>query len=186
MLRIGMIGEYPTDVDCIASLLMKKYKEQIVLFPLIYDLHGSMLENPKIKRQLRKEYEIEKPDFVLFIRDLDSLEDNRFQLEQRKAYFTAFNSVVDKKGIFLLNIYALEALLLSDIPNLNSYFEVELNTIADCMYIEDPKGFLQKKIRKYSTGHNLALFSRLDYDRTTMNCRYFKEFAQVFDKIIKN
>jgi len=181
-----MIGEYPTDVNCISNLLLKKHKEGIVFFPLIYDLHGSMLENPKIKRQLRKEYEIIRPDFVLFIRDLDGLEDNKSLLEQRKAYFKEFNSVVDRKGIFLLNIYELEALLLSDIDNLKNYFKVELDEIADCMKIIDPKGFLQKNISKYSTGHNLALFSRLDYDMVTRNCRYFKDFSLGFDKIVKN
>ena len=186
MLRIGMIGEYPTDIDCISSLLMKKHKENISVFPLIYDLHGSMLENPKIKRQLRREYEIVKPDFVLFIRDLDGLEDNKVLLEQRKSYFTEFNSVVNKKGIFLLNIYELEALLLSDISLLNTYFGAGLQEIEDCMKIEDPKGYLQRKIRKYSTGDNPALFALMEYDKVAGNCRYFKEFTERFEKIIKN
>jgi len=186
MLKIGLIGEYPTDVDCISSLLVKKYDSDISFFPLIYGVHGSELENPKIKHQLRREYQYEKPDFVLFIRDLDGFEDNKFLLDQRKAYFTEFNSVVNRKGILLLNIYELEALLLSDVGMLNAYFEVQLEEIADCMQVEDPKGFLKTNIRKYSTGDNKTLFSLLNYDKVVNNCRYFKVFSQEFDKIIKN
>jgi len=87
MLKIGMVGEYPTDIKSVSNLLMQRYKEAIHLFPLIYDVHGSSLENPKIKHQLRREYQIEKPDRVLFIRDLDGLENDAQSLEKRKAYF---------------------------------------------------------------------------------------------------
>ncbi|MES1223728.1 MAG: hypothetical protein ABUT20_49995 [Bacteroidota bacterium] len=186
MLRIGMIGEYPTDVDCISSLLMKKYEGSIAFFPLIYDLHGSMLENPKIKRQLRKEYEIVRPDFVLFIRDLDGLENNKFLLDQRRAYFTEFNSVVDKKGIFLLNIYELEALLLCDVNLLNTHFEAKLEPIEDGMMIPDPKGYLKERVKKYSTGDNTTLFSKLDFEHVVNNCLYFKKFDEDFEKRLVN
>jgi hypothetical protein len=185
MLRIGMIGEYPTDVDCISSLLMKKYDSKVSFFPLIYDVHGSNLENPKIKHQLRREYQIVKPDFVLFIRDLDGLEDNLVQLEQRKAYFADFNNVVDKRGVLLLNIHELEALLLSDIGKLTSYYNVELDEIIDCMKIEDPKGYLKSRIKKYSTGDNVTLFSLLDYEQVLNNCRYFRRFNDDFSEIVK-
>jgi len=186
MLRIGMIGEYPTDVNCISGLLLKKYANDISFFPLVYGVHGSELENPKIKHQLRREYQYEKPDFVLFIRDLDGLEDNKFLLDQRKAYFTEFNSVIDRKGIFLLNIYELEALLLSDINLLNAHFETKLEPVEDCMKIPDPKGYLRKRIEKYSTGDNTTLFSKLDFDQVLNNCRYFKKFDDDFKKILLN
>ena len=58
MLRVGMIGEYPTDVDCIETLLMKKYEGKVVFLPLLYDVHGSMLDNPKVKRLLRRAFEM--------------------------------------------------------------------------------------------------------------------------------
>ena len=69
MLRIGVIGEFPTDIECISILLLKKYKGKVDFFPLIYDIHGSNLENQKIKHQLRREFAIERPDYVLFVRD---------------------------------------------------------------------------------------------------------------------
>ena len=186
MLKIGMIGEYPTDVRCIERLLIKKYNNKIDMFPLLYDLHGSIIENPKIKHLLRKEFENKKPDIVLFIRDMDGLEDDKVQLEKRKAYFTEFNSVVDKKGILLLNIYELEALLLSDVSCLVTYYKVDVEGIEDCMKVVDPKGYLKDRIDAYKTGHNFELFSMLDCETVISNCRYFKKFIVDLDKIINN
>lgn len=186
MLKIGMVGENPTDIGCISNLLRKKYTEDLTLFPLLNGINGSNLENAKIKHQLRREYQYTKPAFILFIRDLDGLEDNNELLEKRWTYFKEFNTVVDKKGIFLLHIYELEALLLTDIALLNDYYKVNLNPIADCMKVEDPKGFLHRNIKKYFTGDNKALFSLLNYERVIENCRYFDSFSQEFDKNIKN
>jgi hypothetical protein len=184
MIRIGMIGEYPSDTKAIANLLNKKYADAIEFFPLIRDVHGSNLENQKIKHLLRREYQIEQPDFVLFIRDLDGLEHHAEKLIYRKACFTDFNSVIDKKGILLLNIFELEALLLTDIEAVNKYYGAKIDHVEDCMIIESPKEFLKKKISSYSTGHNPDLFGLLDYKNVIAKCRYYKKFDEDFEKIV--
>lgn len=184
MIRIGMIGEHPSDTKAIANLLNKKYAAQVEFFSLVYDVHGSNLDNPKIKHQLRREYQIEKPDFVLFVRDLDGLEHHAEQLNSRKACFSEFNSVVDKKGILLLNIFELEALLLTDIEVVNKYYGTKVDHVEDCMIMESPKEFLRKKISSYSTGHNPDLFALLDYKIVIAKCRYYKKFDEDFEKIV--
>lgn len=186
MLRIGMVGEYPTDTISVSNLLNKKYSTIVSFFPLIYDIHGSSLDNPKIKHQLRREFQIEKPDFVVFIRDLDGLEHSVELWELRKSYFSAFNSVIDKRGILLLNIFELEALILTDIEAINSYYGINVDHVDDCMKIESPKEYLKSLIPKYSTGHNPELFSMLQYDLVTKKCRYFKKFDEDFNELIEN
>ena len=187
MIRIGMIGEYPSDTKAIANLLNKKYANAIEFFPLIYDVHGSNLDNQRIKHQLRREYQIERPDFVLFVRDLDGLEHHAEQINYRKECFTEFNSVIDKKGILLLNIFELEALLLTDIDAVNRYYGKRIDHVEDCMLIESPKEFLKRKIgSSYSTGHNPDLFALLDYNIVVAKCRYFKKFDEDFESIVLN
>jgi hypothetical protein len=145
--------------------------------------NGSNLDNQKIKRQLRREYEIEKPDYVLFIRDLDGLEHHVELLNYRKTWFSDLKSVIDKKGILLLNIFELEALLLTDIEIVNKYYGSNIEPVEDCMKIEQPKEFLSTRITKYLTGHNKHLFALLNYDIVTTRCRYFKKFDEEFESI---
>jgi hypothetical protein len=186
MIRIGMIGENPSDTSAIANLLNKKYSSRVQFFFLVKSIHGSNLDNPKIKRQLRREYEIEKPDYVLFIRDLDGLEHHYELMNYRKSWFSALKSVVDKKGVLLLNIFELEALLLTDVEMLNAYYGSNIEVIEDCMKIEQPKEFLCKRISKYLTGHNVELFSLLKYEIVLEKCRYFKKFDEDFESIVLN
>lgn len=180
-----MIGEYPVDIDATRRLLEKRFST-VVFFPLIYDVHGSSLENPKIKRLLRREYEINKPDYVLFTRDLDSHESDADQLQKRKDYFRNFNSVVDKKGFLLLHIQELEAILLSNVSILNEYYKVSLDPIIDCMEIPSPKDYLKQRIREYSTGDNKTLFELYDIDHVIANCKYFERFIESVDPFFLN
>lgn len=184
MIRIGMVGENPSDTSAIANLLNKKYSSKVEFFFMIKNIHGSNLDNPKIKRQLRREYEIEKPDYVLFIRDLDGLEHHFELLDYRKSWFSNLKNVVDKKGLLLLNIFELEALLLTDIDMVNAYYRANIELVEDCMKIEQPKEFLSKRISRYLTGHNPELFLLLKYEIVTNKCRYFKKFDQDFEKIV--
>lgn len=184
MIRIGLIGENPSDTNCIAGLLNKKYSSKVSFFPLIKNINGSNLDNPKIKRQLRREYEIKNPDLVLFIRDLDGLEHHYELLNYRKTWFSDIKKVVDKKSILLLNIWELEALLLTDIEMVNAHYGSNIEMLEDCMTVEQPKEFLNERISRYLTGHNVELFSKLKYEVVIAKCRYFKKFDEEFEKIV--
>ena len=66
------------------------------------------------------------PDIVIFIRDLDGLEtdtDFKEKKAKRQEYFTKSKSVVDKKALYLLNIYEIEALILADIEAFNAFYK---------------------------------------------------------------
>jgi hypothetical protein len=123
-MRVALVGEAPSDTRAVAVLLEKAFPK-LEFFPLLRKINGAALESQRVKRQLRREYEIEQPSLVIFIRDLDALESDKKALECRKTYFREFNSVVDKVGIFLLNIFELEALILADIAVFNEYFDTE-------------------------------------------------------------
>lgn len=186
MKKVGLIGEAPNDTDALINLLSPIYKESVNFITLINDIHGSMLEYQKTKHLLRKEYESHNPHAVIFIRDLDALESNTVEKDNRKKYFTDYNSVVDKRGIFLLNIYELEALILADIITFNEEYETSIVYDGDPMHQEQPKEFLinnSKHPKKYIDSDNPSLFSRLNFERLK-NCKYFAEFLKDFDRII--
>ena len=126
MKKIGLIGEAPNDTYAIKNLLNQKFKDKIIFAEIIKNIRGSNLDNQKTKHRLRKNYERIKPDFVILIRDLDGLEDDKEKLKHRKEYFSNFNSVIDKKGIFLLHIFEIEAIILADISNFNKYYNCKL------------------------------------------------------------
>jgi len=82
-----------------------------------------------------------------------------------------------------LNIFELEALLLTDIEAVNKYYGAKVDHVEDCMIIESPKELLKMKISSYSTGHNPDLFALLDYKIVIAKCRYFKKFDEDFESI---
>lgn len=188
MFVVGLVGEAPNDTKSLKNLLPKKYRE-IDFKVFLNNIRGSQLDQQKTKTWLRKEYEIEKPDIVIFIRDLDALENDVEQLEIRRKYFRESNSVVNYKGIYLLNIFEIEALLLADINCFNGIYQTDILEIADPMKIEQPKEFLklatQKASKQFNESHNPEIFDLLNFDLLKDNCRYFDAFAKNLDKEIE-
>jgi len=185
-MKIALLGEAPNDTDSIQALLLKKYSaDKYHFFPLLNRIHGSSLDAQKTKRFLRIEYEIEQPDLVIFIRDLDGLADEKDKLKKRKEYFTDFNSVVDKKGIYLLNMYEIEALILADITTFNRLYQCEISPITDPMSIEEPKEYLRDRARNYTESDNPAIFRELIFENTLI-CQYFEIFIHKLDQHIES
>ncbi len=187
MLVVALVGEAPNDTKSLKNLLQKKYHE-IDFKVFLNNIRGSQLDEQKTKHLLRKEYQFEKPDIIIFIRDLDALENNVEQLEIRRKYFKESNSVVNDKGIYLLNIFEIEALLLADIDCFNKIYETNILKNADPMKIEQPKEFLkiatQKALKQFNESHNPEIFSLLNFEIVKTNCRYFNTFINNFDKEI--
>lgn len=179
MTKVGIIAEHPTDTHAMIALLNRKY-EGVEWITLIRGKNGSELDNVKIKHLLRVEYQITKPDLVLFIRDLDSHEEDSESLDKRKAWFTDFKSVVDKKAILLLHIEEIESLLLADVSVLNRYYNVKLEEVDDCMKIKSPKEYIKERVKRYSQGDNRSLLGMCDYEVLLKRCRYFKKFDEDF------
>lgn len=104
---IGLIGEHPNDTDSIKVLLSKYLGAEVEFIYLLKNLTGGMLDEKKkdkfnltMKNRLRREFELENPDIVIFIRDLDAVKnspDYHEKLKHRKGFFSQGNKVVDKK-----------------------------------------------------------------------------------------
>ncbi len=182
MLKIGLVGEAPNDTKAIANLLKQKFTN-CEFVTLIENVRGANLDCQKNKHRLRKEFENKKPHFVVFIRDLDALEKDYIALEKRKEYFTESKSVVDEKAIFLLNIYEIEALILSDVENFNKFYEINIEFSGNPMLVVQPKEFLMQK-SKYRESDCPQLFETLNIEKITKNCKYFQEFYINFKNFI--
>lgn len=185
MYKIGLVGEAPNDTDSIQLLLEKRYSDfGISFFSMLDRIRGSQLDDQKTKRLLRLEYELESPDYVVFIRDLDSLKTDRAQLAKRKEYFTEFRTVVDRKAIFLLHIWEIEAIILADIEVFNKEYKCEEGIIENPSLIKEPKEFLKLISKgKYKETDNSKLFEKIRFEKA-LKCDYFDDFIFKFQDVI--
>ena len=191
-MKIGLIGEYPTDIGAVAALLEKEFGKDIETMPLLRGIHGDNLnpetnEKGKIKRLLRIEFEWEKPDLVIFIRDLDATplcEDYKEKLFRKKRYFTEYRNIVGKeKAIFMLNIYELETLIFANIDVFNKQYLADLQGVENIYLIKDPKEILKRAGNKrYNQSDNPTLFKLLEIEVLKANASRLKIF---FDDIKK-
>lgn len=184
-MRIGLVGEAPNDTESIKNLMEKKYTSGYDFFFMLDRINGSKLDSQKTKRFLRLEYETKNPDLIVFIRDLDSILPNVPQLNDRKLYFTNSNSVVDKKGVYLLHIYEIEALILADIEVFNQIYNSNILPVSDPMLIEEPKEYIRTREKKYNESHNPDIFKEIRFEKA-MECGYFSQFITNFEKQAKN
>jgi hypothetical protein len=186
-MKIGLVGEAPGDTGAIKNLLSRNY-ENLDFIELLQRIRGSVLDDKKAMNQIRREYEIECPDLVLVIRDLDGDEKNKVKLKERKEKFTKLNRIINKRGILLLNVYELEALILADIEVFNKIYQCEVKQYADPMKVADPKEVLidatRKSQKQYYVSHNPELFNLLNFDTIKARCRYFSAFIKKFDKAL--
>jgi len=186
-MKIGLVGEAPSDTTAIKNLLSRRYPG-FDFVTLLDRIHGSMLDNKKaISRLLRIEYEDQQPSIVIFIRDLDALENDRAAKRRRQLVFSSSNRIVNRAGIHLLNIFELEALILADIATFNNYYHTEVAEFADPMIVPMPKEILKNAtigINQFNESHNPFLFSLLNLDVLIERCRYFAAFIRKFDRLI--
>lgn len=183
-MRIGLVGEAPNDTQSIKNLMEKNYNSGFEFFFMLDRINGSKLDSQKTKRFLRIEYETKSPDLIIFIRDLDSILPNKLKLNGRKLYFTNSNRVVDKNGIYLLHIYEIEALILSDIEVFNEIYNSKLSLVKNPMLIEEPKEYLREKESKYNESHNPDIFKKVRFEKA-LECDYFNQFILKFNSIVE-
>lgn len=179
-MKIGLVGEAPNDTQSIQYLLEKKYP-YLNFHYLLNRINGSQLDSNTTKIILRKENEFEKLDLIIFIRDLDGFSNNKHQLKIRKDYFTKSNKTVDKKGIYLLHIYEIEALILADIETFNKLYNCDISKIKNPTEITEPKELLKSFSKEYNESDNPEIFKHISFEKAK-NCDYFEQFIIKFDK----
>lgn len=186
LFRVGLLGESPNDTKAVAKLLTPRYGAQVEFITLIDNVTGDNLETQGAFRQLRREYQLERPSLVLVIRDLDALEmkRNRVKYRSRYRYFRKVNRQVNGRALYLLSIYTIEALVAAHIESFNAYYGCQCEIDGDVMKIEKPIEVLRAATKncekQYLEGHCGDLLARADYDTLLRNCRYFRAFDAAF------
>lgn len=189
MIRIGVIGENDNDVKAVAGLLKKNFPEQFEFHRLLPNVNGSQLDDKKDNKLvtlLRREFEFAEIDYVLYIRDLDALVEDKEKLTFRKKRFRRFAKTVDKKAIFMLNIYEIEALILADFDSLKNFLnrsELAFENARAASIIE-PDQFLEKLIN-YQKGQLSTIIESLNIENVKNNHKHFKVFLIHFFKMIE-
>ncbi|QKJ29070.1 DUF4276 family protein [Mucilaginibacter mali] len=186
MIKVGLVGEDPSDTSSIKNLLEKRYKKQVQFCVLTPRIKGYHLDTKKLKDQLPIEAKDKKCNLVIFVRDLDDLASNKNKLKQRKDWFQSLNVLVDNKGVLLLNIWELEALILGDIDTFNAAYKTSHKTKANPMFQSKPKEFLKQLTarlnKQFHESHCPEIFKKLDIDLVEKNCSCFSAFITEFNK----
>ena len=109
--------------------------------------------------------------------------------EQKEEWFYTLEQATNGKGLFLLNIYELEALILADVEAFNQLYGTSISFSGDPMRRKEPKEYLQRKIKAvkkskkyYHESDAPEIFSALDITQLLKNCRYFKAFFAEWKK----
>ncbi|MCA6363015.1 MAG: hypothetical protein IM638_08245 [Bacteroidetes bacterium] len=187
MKRIALIGESPNDTKSVAALLSKRYEKYCTFFTMLNNIRGGELDDIKsgsvLIKKVRIEYQIEKPDLVIIIRDLDALENGDIKHRRRRiASYARIRRTLNKNTIHLLSIYEIEALLLADTKPINDKYGVSISYSDDPMLQHDPKGYIQKRCA-YIESESPELFEKLDFNKL-LKVRFFASFINSLEKKI--
>ncbi|HEY8929102.1 MAG TPA: DUF4276 family protein [Mucilaginibacter sp.] len=186
MVRVGLVGEDPNDTSSIKNLIEKRYKKTVRFYPLAKNVKGYHLDSIKIKNVLRTEFADKKCHFVVYIRDLDALKSEKAKLQEKINWFKNLDTVTNNKGVLLLNIWELEALIFGDIATFNSIYKLKYKPKQAPTYIKEPKEVLKKitsgSNKKFNESDCPDLFKKLDIDKIEETCECFKDFIENFEK----
>ncbi len=189
MIRIGLFSESKYDNQAIANLLNQKYSSKAIFKSLSNKIEGYHLTNPNAKRILKLEFENKNCDYVVFMKDVDGLRTEVSKIKNCNDWFKIMNEIIDAKGIFLMNIWELEALILADIETFNKIYKTKIKFTSDPSMHTDPKRTLKEKTsktqRKYKESDTPEIFEKLNINAIAKNCPYFKDFLIEFDIKIK-
>ncbi len=186
MIKIGIIGEHPSnDSKPIKSILEKEYESKNIQFlVLLGNIRGSQLDgkNGKPSRkaidELGRRFRLEKLNFVIYIRDLDGFPSEEKKIKARQNWFEILDEKgANGKGVFLLNIYELEALILADIKTFNQLYSVNIAFKGNPMYQAEPKELLKTKTAKspkgkYKESDAADIFEQLDIKKIKNHQQY--------------
>lgn len=192
-MKIGLIGESPNDTLAFINLFQRKYSDFIEYKVFIQDYKGGNLDNIKpgsvMLNQLRYEYSCERPDFVVYIRDSDALENDPEFADRLKSIYTLGDSV-GQNVTYLICIFEMETLLLADTDCINNYYNTTFSypatteDPADPMLKREPKELLIADCG-YKVNDCPALFSTIDFNKL-LQVRFFSEFVTQFENRIKH
>lgn len=190
LFKVGLLGESPNDTKAITKLLNLRYAGRAKFITLIEGVTGDNLEDEGAFKLLRREYNYERPNLVIAIRDLDGLEGNKTQQRKRRTYFKRVELRLGgrqqevSRSLPLLNIYTIEALIAAQIDVFNVHYGSSCVIEGDVMLLEKPIEILQEATKnckvRYQESHCDKLLAKVNYDVLLANCRYFRQFDADF------
>jgi hypothetical protein len=186
MKRVGIIAENSNDYEAIKGLLAQTF-EEVEFCEILKGKNGSNLDDKNsnaIVRLLDRQFRAEDLDFILYIRDLDGLIDEKEKINARKARFQRFKKTVSDCAIFMLNIYEIETLILADFEtfkqqNKNTDWNFDPKNAAITL---DSKGVLYK-FCGYGPSINKVI-PTLSIQNIQENHKHFKAFIKHFEKML--
>jgi hypothetical protein len=186
MIKVGVIGEDPYDTLSVINLLSRKYT-QVRYKQLGKKYTGCQLDSEKFFKNIDAEID-DSIQVIICTRDLDAFISQKDKVSERDSWFARLNVILKKRGIFLLNVYELEALIIADIATFNHNYYTEFNFTGDPARHQEPKETLMSLTRKnkkqYKLSHCPEIFRHLNIDTIEKNCLYFKEFLARFSAAI--
>src|SRR5690349_9849381 len=148
MITIGLVGEDPNDTQAIINLLQPVYGAKVIFKPLIKRIKGFQLDNERVSKIITLESKEKKCKYVVFIRDLDGFKSQGEKVKKKLEWFKQLNIAINNKGLLLLNIWEIEAIILSDISTFNQIYRTSIKFNRDPMLLKEPKEFLLEKTYK--------------------------------------
>lgn len=187
MIRVAVIGEDPNDTSSIINLLSKRFPN--VLFKkLAKTVTGCQLDSKKLVTSVKRDLMKDKFTQIIYIRDLDGFGSESEKRRKLNEWFSSLNKEFGKIGIFLLNIWELEALIFADIETFNKLYRISHKYTKDPTMQDKPKEELRRITKRgpkvFHEAHCPEIFKQLNIDTIEQNCSYFKNFLVEFDKAI--
>lgn len=190
-MRIGLIGEDPNDTKSVINLLKRKYTD-LQFKILLKKVTGYDLDRGKrIEKLLNNELKtLKRPcSHIIYVRDLDAPASDTKMKNKRNEWFKKLDKTNFCKGVLMLNVQELEALILADINTFNKIYSSTIKNQGNPEVVQNPKEFLISRTRKgkraFQVADNPEVFEKLDFNRIHEKSAHFKSFIKELEQSIK-
>jgi Domain of unknown function (DUF4276) len=192
-IKIGIVGENPVnDAATFRTLLNKRGYKDVQFVIVGRNLEGGQLDNTQaLIRRLLPDIKSDNLAFIIVVRDLDGILEEKEKVRKRDEWFAKINKGVDSIAIFYLAIAEMEALLLADVDQLNAFFKLKLPKYNNPIAIQDPKRELKLKTAKskkpYTENMCNDIMEKISFDSVFENHkgdRSFQDFIKKLDGVL--
>ena len=181
--RVGVVGESSFDTKALRDLLERQYGQRAQFLDLSLRLEGGQFDGHKAHTMFKIRYAAKRPDLVIIFRDLDRPADDQEMQRKRAVFFEEMNALVGGKGLFLVHVYTIEALLIAHIEVFQKKYDWQCRVPANPTTIPKPTQFLRDASRNSRRPYVKALCPNMmelvAYHFLTKRCRYFADFDKV-------
>ena len=188
--RVGVVGESEFDTKALRDLLHRQYGQRAQFLAMDLRLQGGQLDGRKAHTMLPLRYSEVQPDLVIIFRDLDGPANDRAKRQKREALFEEMNALVEHKGLLLLHVHTIEALLIAHVEVFQKKYGWQCRVPANPTTIPNPAQFLRdashnrNSTRRYDKVSCPDMMELVAYDFLVSRCGYFRDFDTVLQQRI--